>query len=315
MQMFGSLLGNLFQAALAPPQVDHAYQQQQAMKKKLEKQKALKKQAMEQWKKLRDEEVDRMAREEAEKKKRGKDLLARMQITDTDSPDLYAGMDRIGGKLGPFGSVTPKLEATPIGAGVYDTSGLTSWQRLLCSAYFSGKALDASRGGDPEGARFMNIQSDRVTVGEMTEVECRLPGLQQLADIQLQNLQQNNRMAEMVKLLPVVQEKVKRLQQIELKLHEVKEEKKEAEVKLKEAESKVEEAKVQAESAKTPEEKDEADNLLELALALEDEALTQVAKAEEGKQKYAELREEGREELRGIQEKMNTGSATKLGGR
>lgn len=295
MQMFGSLFSSLFQAALAPPQVDHAYQQQllRQQEEARKKQEALKKkQAMKEYQDLLRKEEARMAREKAEKKKRGQELLA--------------GMNRIGGgKLEPFTWGTPKLDTAPIGAGIYDTSGLTSWQRLLCSAYFSTKALDASRGGDPEGAVFMNAQSDKVTAGAMTEVECQLPGLQQLADIQRQNFQQNNRMAAMVKLLPVVQEKVKNLQQIEMKLHEAKEEKKEAKIKLEEAESKVEEAEVQAESAQTPEKKTEADDLLAQALALKDEASGEVEKAEDEERKFAEAREKQRAELKGIQEKMN----------
>ena len=314
MQMFGSLFGSLLQAALAPPKVDHAYQQQLALKKKQEalKQAAIKKQAVVAHRKFLAQEAARKAEEEARNRQRGVELLAMMGSIDGGSPDLYAGMNRVGGgKLGLFGSVTPKLEATPMGAGIYDTSALTSWQRLLCSAYFSTKALEASRGGDPEGARHMNTQADRVAAGEMTDVECRMPGLQQLADIQPQNLQQNNRMTEMVKLLPMVQEKVERLQQIELKLHGAKEEKQEAQIKLEEAENKIEEARVQAESAQTPEEKSEADYLLAQAFAFQNEASGEVEKAEQAEREYAEVIEKQREELRDIKEKMNTGSATK----
>lgn len=321
MRMFGNLFSRLFQAALAPPPSGPSPAELAMIKKQqqdaIKKQEALKKQAMEQWKKLRDEEEARMAREEAEKKQRGQELLDKMDLTGGGYPGLYAGMGSAtgGGKLRPFTWKTPGLEITLIGTGVFDTSGYTSWQRLLCSAYFSGKALDAARGGNHEEAVFMNSQADKVTAGEMTDVECRIPGLQQLADIQQQNLTENNRMAEMVKLLPVVQEKLKRLQQIEVKLQGAKEEKKEAEARLKEAESKVEEAQMQAESAKTPEKKTEADDLLDLALALQNEASGEVEKAEQAEREYAGLREEGREELRGIQEKMNDGSATKSGGR
>lgn len=62
--------------------------------------------------------------------------------------------------LKPFAWGSTKLELKPIGTATFDTSGYTSWQRLLCSAHFSGKALDAARGGNPEEARFMNMQSE-----------------------------------------------------------------------------------------------------------------------------------------------------------
>lgn len=300
MEIWGSLVSSLFQAALAPPKVDRA-QQQKLLRQQEEarkKQAALKKQAIEQWENLRDKEKTRMARQEAEKRERGRAVLAKMEGMGSD-------------KLEPFPLETMRLEAMPMGAGVFDTSGLTSWQRLLCSAYFSSQALDAARSGNPEGARFMNVQADRVTVGEMTDVDCRLPGLQQLADVQRQNLKENNRMTQMVKLLPIVQEKVKHLQQIEMKLHEAKEGKKEAGMKLKEAESKAEEARVRAKSARTPEEKAEADDLARQALALKDEASARIEKAEQAEQEYEKLKETKMGELKDIQEKMNTGTANK----
>lgn len=299
-QMMGSLFGSMLQSIFAPPQQDTSYQQQ-LMQQQMEEQKrqeAIKRQAMERWKKLQREEESRMAEEEARKRERGRQLLAKMEGTG-------------GGRLEPFRLETPRLEAKPIGTGIFDTSGYTSWQRLLCSAYFSSKALAAARGGNPEGAVFMNIQADRVTAGEMTDVDCQLPGLQQLADMQRQNLKENNRIAQMVKLIPALQEKIRRLQQIEMKLTEARKERAEAETKLKETDNKVAEAKVQAESALTPEEKSEADDLLAQALALQDEASAQVEKANDEERKFAGLREKEIEGLEGIQEKINTGSGNR----
>ncbi len=288
-QMMGALLGSMLQGIFAPPQQDTSYQYKlwkQQMEKK--KQEALKKQAMERWKKLKKEEEKRMAQEEAKKRQRARELLSKMENIS-------------GSRLEPFGWKTQRLEVQPIGAGIYDTSGYTSWQRMLCATYFSTKAIEASRGGDAEAAVFMNRQADRVTVGEMTEVECQLPALQQLANIQRQNLKQNKRLTEIVKLLPKIQAKIKHLQEIEIKLNEVKRQKKEAEAKLKEARTKVEEAKAQAESSRTPEEKAEADDLLQQALALQNEAEAQVEKAKQAEKGYTEIKKKEMMELRNME--------------
>jgi hypothetical protein len=297
MQMFGNLFGSMLEGIFAPPRQDTSYQKQ-LMHQQMEKQKqeAMKKQAIIEWENRQKEREARMALEKAQKKKRGQEVLA--------------GINRTGvGPLKPFRWETSKLEARPIGTGVFDTSGYTSWQRLICSSYFSSKALDAARGGNPEGARFMNTQADRVTAGEMTDVECQLPGLQQFADIQQHNFKENTRLTKMVKLMPVIQGKVKHLQQIEIKLHEAQEEKKEAEIKLDEAEVKVEEANLQIESAQTPEEEAQADDLLQQALALQDEALAQVEEAKQAEEESTKLKDESLGELKDLKEKIEGGGA------
>jgi len=297
-QMMGSLFASILANALAP-QPDATYQQQQLLQQKIiakKKEAAKKKQALEQWKNLQKEEETRKAGEEEKMRTKGRDLLAKMGSLDD-------------GGLKPFKWDTPKLEAKPVGTGAYDTSGYTSWQRLLCAAYFSGKALDASRCGDAEGAVFMNTQVDRVTAGEMTDVKCQLPGLQQLADVQRQNLKQNKRLTEMIKLLPTIQEKVGHLQEIEIKLSEAKKERADAGEKLEDANVKVEKAEMQAKSAQTPEEETEADDLLQQALALQDEAEAQVDRAKQKEEEYAKIKEADLGELKDLKEKLNNGSA------
>jgi len=299
MQMMGSLFSSMLSSALAP-QPDTAYRQQQLLQQQMaakKKKEAMKKQAIEQWKNLQKQGDANKVEEETKKKERGKGLLAKMENIGG------------GGGLKPFKPNTSKLEAKPIGTGAYDTSGYTSWQRLLCAAYFSGKALEASRGGDAEGSVFMNTQADRVTAGEMTDVECQLPGLQQFGDAQRQNLKENNRLTKMVKLMPTIQEKVKHLQEIEIKLNEVKKERAGAEEKFETAKVKVGEAKVQTESARTPEEKTEADDLLQQALALQDEAEAQVDRAKQKEEEYAKVKEKDLGELRNLKEDLKSGVA------
>lgn len=284
--------------ALAPPP-DTTYQQQQLLQQKIaakKKKEAMKKQAAENWKKLKKQEEANKIRDKEQKKKKGRELLAKMGRLDN-------------GGLEPFKWDTPELEAKPIETGAYDTAGYASWQRCLCAAYFSGKALDASRGGDAEGAAFMNTQADKVTAGEMTDVECRLPGLQQLGAVQRQNLKQNKKLTEMIKLLPTIQEKVGQLQEIEIKLNEAKKERADAEEKLEDANVKVEETRVQAESAQTPEKETEADDLLQQALALQDEAEAQVDRAKQKEAEYAKIKETDLGELKDLKEKVNNGTA------
>ncbi len=294
-QMMGSLLGSFLQGILAPPRQDDSYKyklwKQQAEKKKQE---ALNKQAMERWKKLREEERARTARLEAERRQRGRELLAKMQGIGVAS-------------LESFEWGTQGLDVQPIGGGVYDTSGYTSWQRMLCAAYFSSKALEAANSNDPDGAeraRFMNRQADKVTAGEMTEVECRLPALDLLGDIQRRNLKENARLTEMVKLLPEVQERVKRLQEIEVKLNEAREGKEAAVKRLEEARVKVEEAEVMTVTARTPEEKSEADDLLRQALALQREAEAQVDEAEQAVEEFSRMREREQDEFRELKDRV-----------
>jgi hypothetical protein len=298
--MMGSLFSSMLAGMLAP-QPDTTHQQQQILQQKIaakKKKEAEKKAAIEQWKNLQKQGEANKVEEEEKKKKRGKGLLAKMGNLDD-------------GGLKPFKWDTPKLEAKPIGTGAYDTSGYTSWQRLLCAAYFSGKAFEASRGGDAEGAVFMNTQADRVTAGEMTDVECQLPGLQQLGDVQRRNLKVNTRLTKMVKLMPTIREKVRHLQEIEIKFSEAKRERSDAKEKFETAKVKVEEAKVQAKSAQTPEEKTEADDLLQQALALQDEAEAQVDKAKQKEEEYSKIKDKDFGELKDLREKIESWSANK----
>lgn len=283
MQMLGSVFGSMLKSIFEPPQPDTAYQQQQAEAEK---------KAMEQLLyQLQKEEKSRMAQEEAQKKKQGELLAKKMEGVGS-------------GKLEPFRWETPKLESKPIGTGVFDTSGYSSWQRLICAAYFSNRALQETRNENPEGAAFMNTQADKVTAGEWTDVECKLPGLQQLPETQKRNLQQNAKMQKMVELLSAAQPKIKHLQEIEIKLNEARKQKEEAEAKLKESDKKIEEAKEQAQNAKTLEEKTQADDLVCQALTLRSDAQAQLSKAKQSEEEYTQLREKDLKEIQDLEQEL-----------
>jgi len=298
-QMMGNLFANLLQGVFkdlaAPikdlytsPHKDISYQNE-IEKKKQENMDA-------KYKEFRGKEEQRTEEDEERKKQKGKDLLAKME-----------DMGR-GNSLEPFKWETSDLKLRPIGKGIYDTSGYTSWQRALCAAYFSSKALDAVRNGDPEGAVFMNKQADGVITGEMIELECQLPALQEIADIQRQTPQISNRMADIVKIAPDVCKKVQHLQVIETELNKAEKEKQTLEKKLEEVKVTVEEAKTRTENAKNQEEKDQADKLLQQALTLQKEISVQFEKVSKAEENYLQMKEREIEELKNLQKNIKSAS-------
>ena len=66
---------------------------------------------------------------------------------------------------------------------------------------------------------------------------------------------------------------------------------------------------MQAESARTPEEKTEADDLLQQALALQDEAEAQVDRAKQKEEEYAKTKEKDLGELKNLKETLNNGAS------
>ena len=268
-QALGSLLGSLMQNLFAPPpQVDTSYQEQ-LRKQQTEaakiKEKELKRQkSLRQWQELQ----EKKAAERAEKEKQRRELLAKMETFGSEEPLVMESTS--GGKLEPFKWEKPEaeeLELQALGTGRYDTSTLSEWQRLLCAAHFSNEALIAIKNGDEVRARYLNEQAEKVSSGQMIELECKFPVLPQPSEPE----KAESKMAAYVNLLGKVQKDIKTLQDIEIKI-------KETEVKKKQAESKKEKAeKMIAESdrardtgkpkdkAKAKSLKDEAQRLLQEA--------------------------------------------------
>jgi|Deesub1362A_J573_1020465.scaffolds.fasta_scaffold00073_42 hypothetical protein len=294
-QAFGSLMQGLFQGLFAPS--NNAYQQQMIRQQEeaRKKEEAMKKQALERWKSLQKEEKSKMTRQEAQKRQRGQELLAKIGRIGSD--ELSAeGMGS--GKLEPYRWGTAKPEFKPIGTGRYDTSGLLSWQRFLCAAYFSTWALSEMKSGNPKGATFLNSQASKVIAGDMTDVECNFPALPQPPEPQKTDM----KMQKMTSLFDKVQIKVKHLQEIENKLYEARKAKHDAEIKLKEAEEKISEIKNQSQNAKSPEEKSQYDDLLKQVLALRDNAKTQLDKARQSEEEYLQMKKNEINEIKKIEQ-------------
>jgi hypothetical protein len=175
--------------------------------------------------------------EDEAKRKQGEKVLSQMQTVGG------------GGKLEPFSFGNPKLDLKPISQNTYPNTRLTTWERLLCSAYFSNMAKQSTKDVD---ARFYGDQAQRVMSGEPTYLECRIP--------QVSNEKLAKRMEEVKKVYDEMNVKIKDLQDIEGKLKETREKTKNAETKKEEATAKLNELHARAATAK-PEEKTEVDDL------------------------------------------------------
>lgn len=307
-QAFSSLLGSLMQEVMAPPpQVDTSYQQQ-LLKQQQEaeaakiKQKELERQhQLQQWREFQNEEASARARERAEKEKRSRELLAKMQTLGSDEP---LRMESIaGGKLEAFKGGRPEaedLELQALGRGRYDTSTLSEWQRLLCAAYFSSEALTAIKNGDEETARYLNEQAEKVSSGQMIELECKFPALPQPPEPE----KADSRMAGYVDLLSKVQKDVKTLQDIEIKIRQTEVKKKQAESKKAKAEKMIAESR--ALNTAKPQDKAKAESLKDQAQRLLQEAQNELEQANKTREELLDEQAKIQDELKQMQEEIES---------
>jgi len=294
--MMQGLLGAFFQSVLAPPAHDpyqEGLKKQQALLAQ-QKQEQQKQEALQKWKKLQAEETARLSQQEAQKRKQGEDLLAKMgSLSGGSKPETDAS-----GQLQPFTWESARAEFTPMGAGRFDTSSLSSWQRLLCASHFSNQALKEIHSGNSEGATFMNRQADSVAAGGMLEAPCAFPAAPHVPEPQKNAVQ----LQKITNILEAVQIKLKELQNIEIKIADVKKQKQDAEQKLKVAETNLAEVKIRPKDVSKPENHaPEDDLLLQQALAELNAAKEQLADAEQTEQKYEEIKRQGLDEIKSME--------------
>lgn len=297
-QAFSSLLGSLMREVMTPPpQVDTSYQQQEAEAAKI-KQKELKRQkAWQQWREFQEKE----ASERAEKEKQNRELLAKMQLLGSEEPLRMESM--AGSKLEAFKLGRPEagdLELQALGRGRYDTSTLSSWQRLLCAAHFSSEALIAIKNGDEETARYLNEQAEKVSSGQMIELECKFPALPQPPEPE----KAESRMAAYVNLLEKTQKDIKTLQDIEIKIKQTEVKKKQAESKKAKAEKMI--AESHALDTAKPEDKAKAKSLKDQAQILLQEAQNEIELANETHKELLTQQAEIQNELKQMQEEIES---------
>lgn len=207
---------------------------------------------------------------------------------------MLSQMQTVGGsgKLEPFSFGNPKLELKPISQNTYPNTRLTTWERLLCSAYFSNLAKQSTKDVD---ARFYGDQAQRVTLGEPTYLECRIP--------QVSNEKLAKRMEEVKKIYGDMNVKMKDLQDIEAKLTETREKIKNAEIKKEEATAKLAEIQKRAATASS-EEKAEVDDLIRQAMEQEQIADQQLNQSKESERDDLAKKEQLENELENMKSRM-----------
>ena len=289
MQMMQAILAPLFQSIFSDPPQDnyreHLRRQQEEQRREEEKRKKeeaarMKREALNRWQALQDEDAAKKDREAKERAKAGEDLLIRMGA---------AG----GGRLSPFKweqGTESELRFQSMGAGEYPTANLKPLERVACAAYFSSAALKALESRNDEQARFLNEQADKVMARQPTKVECQFlknavpePPAPEMANAGGQ---------ELVDFLSNLQKDVKSLQEMESRLFEAKERIRAAESKKEAAQAKLNEVQNSAETASS-DKKDEAD-----ALAVLREADKELADAVQLGNALAEEKEKMRNEIK-----------------
>lgn len=266
--ILGPLLGGVFtfDDLYAPPDTSYqdALRQQQ---EELKKQQEMKQEAVERWLFLQAEAEVKRLNEEAERKRKGENLLAMVAIggegLKRDSLDE--------GPLTPFHWDTPKA-FEPAPSGQYKTSEFTEMERLLCSAYFSKMAESAANSGDLEGARFYGTQMGHVIQGYPTATECKPPKeISTTADVKKIG-ELNQKCTRMATVYKEIMPKIENLQEIEAKLEEGKKKREESEQNILELDKQIEEIKARIQSADAPEQKAREDDRLARAMALKSDA-------------------------------------------
>ncbi|MGP8176026.1 MAG: hypothetical protein ACLP7O_15980 [Terracidiphilus sp.] len=268
------------------------------------------------------QEQDRLAEWEAQQNKarqleqekrlqQGSDLLKEMHgVESSPSEESSPSVVSLGGKIEGFKWDSPagvKVESTSMSVGRYDTSGLKSWQRLLCAADFSKKALSVQN-SDPEQARFFNEQADRVTAGETVEVACSFPPMPAVPEPPVPSPQ----MLQMEKNIKTVQLDLKNLQGIETKVQKIHSDKSAAQEKLQKAEA----ARQQAETDKAGANPQDAALLAEIkrrqdeAQAQLDDANQKLKALSDQEQELSQQKEAIHQELLQIQQQNGSGEAS-----
>ena len=311
-QMAAGIMGEFFRGLFssddlfAPPDTSYqdALREQEA--KELLKQQEMKKQAIERWLNLQAEAEANRLKEEAERKRKGEEILAKSSISGGGGLKI----EPIGrGKLTPFSWDTPKtLETAP--SGQYDTSRFTEMERLLCAAYFSKMAENAANSGDLERARFIGSQVDRVMQknAPTTEIECKPPKDLSSTAMDMKRLGElNQKYTKMATIYQEIMPKIDNLQEIEVKLDEVKTKKEETEQRIKDLDKQINGIKIRSQSADTQEKKTQEDDLLAQALALKSEAEKQHQEAMELEEKLLKEKQGVENELNAIKDNMQAG--------
>lgn len=121
--ILGALFSGLFSDLFAPPDTSNEDTIRKQQEEKLKKQQEEKRQALEKWMNLQAKAESERLNEEAEKRKKGKEILAKTSIGGGGLT-----MESIGSRqLTPFNLDTPGLSATPAPSGHMTHPSLQRW--------------------------------------------------------------------------------------------------------------------------------------------------------------------------------------------
>jgi hypothetical protein len=307
MQLFGGFLNQLFSSAFSNNDPDPALVQQQ-----IAEEQARLKQEQDRLRAEWEAQQNKARQLEQEKRlQQGSYLLHSMHgVESSPSVESSTSTASLGGTIDGFKWDSPareKVVSTSLSVGRYDTSGLKSWQRLLCAADFSKKAL-AAQNSDPEQARFFNEQADRVTAGETVEVACSFPPMPAVPEPPVPSPQ----MLQMEKNIQTVQLDLTKLQGIETKVQKIQSDKSAAQEKLQQAEA----ARQQAEADKAGAKPDDAALMAEImrrqaeAQAQLDDANQKLKALSDQEQELSQQKEAIHQELLQIQQQSGIGGAS-----
>jgi len=282
---------SIFDSLLASPPDTSAQDEiarQNAIKRQQEEEQK-KRAAIQEWIDLQNKEDLQRKMDQNAKIEQGEKLLSKTKTVGS------------GGELKPFSFGNPKLDIKSISQNTYPTTKLTTWERLLCSAYFSNLAKQSTKDVD---ARFYADQAQRVMVGEPTYLECKIP--------QVSNEKIVKRMKEVEKIYGDMNVKIQELQDIETKLTETREKIKDAEIKKEKADVKLAEIQNRAATA-SPEEKAEVDDLVRQAMEQDQIADQQLNQAKESEKDDLAKKEQLENELENMKSQMQ--ATTQAGGK
>ena len=303
-QLLGSFLNQLFASAFSTNEPDTAVSEQQIA----DEQARLKQEQdilRAEWQAQQNKIAISRQQEQQKDQEVGNTLLTEMHGVESSPSVVSPGGTPEGFKWDSPAGV--RVESTSLSVGRYDTSGLKSWQRLLCAADFSKKALFVQN-SDPEEARFFNEQADNVSAGETVEVACSFPPMPAVPEPPVPSPQ----MQQTEKNIQIVQLDLKQLQGIETKAQKIQSDKSAAQEKLQQAEAALQQAEADKASAKP-----EDAALLAEIMRRQDEAQAQLDDANQKlkalsdqEQELSQQKEAIHQELLQIQQQNGSGEAS-----
>jgi predicted nucleic acid-binding Zn-ribbon protein len=283
--MFQPLFDAMFPDTFSPPDTSKQEELARQQEEERRKQEEMKKQALEAWQKAQKEMEAEMSRQAAQRKEAGQMILAQSRLGEDVrlEPSL-------------FGTYQAKLEASSVSFGY--PAPESEIDKALCAAYFSKLAKNTK---DPEGAKFLSLQAEKVMQGAPTDYPCQFEKMPEVP-VPQESYAKNE---EVEAFINTYQAKLKEFEEIQTKVNEVRKQRLEAETRLKEADTKINELQTRSTTISKPEEKAQLDDLLSQAMAVKQEAENDLNTAKENEQKLLDTAKQKADEIKAINDQIS----------